>query len=117
MHKYAKCFFIYNNNLSKTPAQYKYCTTRALHWNGSFLMYLSTAASLAPSNADNTENPSSSTKQISCPSGSAKMITRTVAFPGVSNVMSGVKIGLLLALIRSSIVACIACGTANAMRP
>lgn len=80
-------------------------------------MYLSSAALLSGSTSDNFLNPSSSTKQISWPSGSAKIITRTVAFPGVSNDINGVKIGLLLALIFSSIVSCVAYGTAKAIRP
>lgn len=80
-------------------------------------MYLSKAALLSGSTTDSCENPSSSTKQISWPSGSANMITRTVALPGVSSVMSGVKIVLLLSLIRWSISSWTAKGTANAIRP
>lgn len=59
-------------------------------------MYLSNSVSPFTSTADNCENPSSSTKQISNPFGSAKMMTRTFALPGVANEINGVKIGCLL---------------------
>lgn len=86
-------------------------------WNGSFLMYLSRSASPFGSAWDNSPKPSSSTKQISWPFGSAKMITRTSALPGVGNEINGVKMFWLLSLIIWLISGWVLCGTANAIRP
>lgn len=62
-------------------------------------MYLSRSASPSGSTCDNCEKPSSSTKHISNSFGSERMMTRTVALPGVANVMSGVRIVCLLSFI------------------
>lgn len=86
-------------------------------WNGSFRMYLSKSASLFGSTWDSCENPSSSTKQISSSFGSDKMITRTVALPGVANEISGVRIVCFVSIIIWLISACKLYGTAKAMRP
>lgn len=86
-------------------------------WKGSFLMYLSRSALPCGSTSDSCEKPSSSTKQISNSFGSDRIITRTVALPGVANVMSGVKIVCLLSIINWLISVWISYGTENAMRP
>lgn len=58
-------------------------------WNGSRSMAVVSAASDLGSTCDKWLNPSSSTKQISNWFGSDKIITRTVAFPGVSSDVNG----------------------------
>lgn len=89
----------------------------SLSWNGSLLMYLSSRASPSGSTCDSSEKPSSSTKHISWPSGSAKMSTVTVALPGVSSVMSGLRIVPPSACTASNSGFCAAPGMAKAMRP
>lgn len=71
-------------------------------WNGSRAIFLLRSASEAGSTFDNCENPSSSTKQISSSFGSDRMMTRTVAFPGVSNEVNG-WITFALCLVTSSL--------------
>lgn len=86
-------------------------------WNGSRVICLLRSASEVGSTCDNCENPSSSTKQISSSFGSDKMITRTVALPGVSNEVNG-WITLAFCLMTSSFnFVCSSNGMAKAMRP
>lgn len=80
-------------------------------------MYLSSSLSELGSNCDSSVNASSSTKQISNSFGSDKMITRTVAFPGVSSDVRGWIIFALRFSISAANVVCSTNGMANAMRP
>lgn len=80
-------------------------------------MHLLSSPSDLGSTCDSCIKPSSPTKQISNSFGSDRMITRTVAFPGVSSDVNGC-ITFAFCLITSSFnLVWSSNGMANAMRP
>lgn len=86
-------------------------------WNGSRSMQLLSTPSDLGSTCDSCINPSSSTKQISNSFGSDKIITRTVALPGVSSDVNGC-ITFAFCLVTSSFnLVWLSNEIANAIRP